>query len=291
MVNKKKYFSISEFKEGSWPLLFTILFILSFLSVDCQAQNNKKIISINLCTDQYLLALADKKNILALSPFAKDLGMSYLAQEANEFQTIRDDAESVLQLKPDIVVASSFNNPNTLKLLRSNGIKVVTIGFASKLEDIKTHIDQFADGIGYQSKAVELKKQFEQTLQETKDLYKKYDLTILYYQRGGFIAGKGSLFGMIIEHAGLKNLAALQNRPTFGSMSIETLIVNPPDILVLSKSIKAYHDQGRKLLKHPAMLKSFSDHKILRFPTSETVCSGPGTIAALKRLKEIKKLF
>ncbi|MEE4527099.1 hypothetical protein, partial [Klebsiella pneumoniae] len=59
-----------------------------------------RIASINLCTDQLLIALADPDQVLGLSPYALDKARSWMAVEAARYPLLSGEAEDVLELKP-----------------------------------------------------------------------------------------------------------------------------------------------------------------------------------------------
>ena len=75
-----------------------------------------RIVSMNVCTDQLLLPMADPAQILGLSRFARDGGQSWAAEQARRYPTLSGGAEDVLELKPDIVDASSFDKRSTREL-------------------------------------------------------------------------------------------------------------------------------------------------------------------------------
>src|SRR5690606_39297055 len=62
-----------------------------------EAAAPRRIVSINACADQLLLALADRQQILALTHYARDPNMSFYADRAQGLPTIRGDAEQVLK--------------------------------------------------------------------------------------------------------------------------------------------------------------------------------------------------
>ena len=81
-----------------------------------------RIVSMNVCTDQLLLTLADPEQILGLSRFSRDGWQSWAADDARRYPVLSGGAEDVLVLKPDIVVASLFDKRSTRELLKANGL-------------------------------------------------------------------------------------------------------------------------------------------------------------------------
>ena len=68
-----------------------------------------RVVSMNVCTDQLLLPLADPAQILGLSRFSRDAWQSWAAENARRYPNLSGGAEDVLVLKPDIVAASLFD--------------------------------------------------------------------------------------------------------------------------------------------------------------------------------------
>src|SRR5215470_8712035 len=74
-----------------------------------QAAGLPRLVSMNVCTDQLLLTLADPEQILGLSRFARDGWQSRAGDDIARYPVLSGGAEDVLLIKPDIVVASAFD--------------------------------------------------------------------------------------------------------------------------------------------------------------------------------------
>ena len=83
-----------------------------------------RIISMNICTDQLLLAIADPAQIMGLSRFSRDARQG-LSDKARNFPLLSGGAEDILVLKPDVVAASDFYKRSTRELLKANGQNLV----------------------------------------------------------------------------------------------------------------------------------------------------------------------
>ena len=80
-----------------------------------------RIVSLDFCADQYVLKLADRENILALSPEAT-MTHSYLREAAKGVPTVRPFAEDALALAPDLIVRSYGGGPNAERFFEQAGI-------------------------------------------------------------------------------------------------------------------------------------------------------------------------
>src|SRR5258708_35479885 len=80
-----------------------------------------RIVSMNVCTDQLLIRLADRQQILGLSRYSRDAWQSFAADDARRYPILSGGAEDVLVLRPDVVVASLFHKRSTRELLKEKG--------------------------------------------------------------------------------------------------------------------------------------------------------------------------
>ena len=68
-----------------------------------------RVVSMNVCTDQLLLSLADPVQILGLSRFSRDDWQSWAAADARRYPRLSGGAEDVLVLKPDVVMFDALD--------------------------------------------------------------------------------------------------------------------------------------------------------------------------------------
>ena len=71
-----------------------------------RADSLPRIASMNVCTDQLLMTLADPEQILGLSRYARERFESFAADAAGRYRILSGGAEDILMLRPDIVVVS-----------------------------------------------------------------------------------------------------------------------------------------------------------------------------------------
>jgi iron complex transport system substrate-binding protein len=250
----------------------------------------KRVVSINLCTDQYLLELADPGQILALSPFAADPALSYYAERAKPFPRITDSAETVLTLKPDLVLASSFNNPATLTFLRRQGVSVLTLSYADGFADISAQAQVIAAALGQPARG----DAFAARLNAAQALAASATraappLAALYIERGGYVAGAVGLMNELLEAEGVINAAVAMGTAAQRPLTpfpIEAILTAHPDFLIVADDGSAASGEGAALLAHPALARAYPASKRLNWPIRDTVCPGPSVIGAFERLAD-----
>src|ERR1700724_1679632 len=99
-----------------------------------------RIVSMNVCTDQLLVPLADPEQIAGLSRFSRDAWQSFAANDARRYPILSGGAEDVLVLKPDIVVASLFDKRSTRELLKEKGLHLAEFAVPRNLDEVKAQI-------------------------------------------------------------------------------------------------------------------------------------------------------
>src|SRR3954469_16018428 len=108
---------------------------LVFAGVAPASAAGPRVVSMNVCTDQVLLTLADPDQILGLSRFSRD---AWVGGDAKRYPTLSGSAEDVLALKPDVVVASLFDKRATRELLKANGLHLAELSVPRTLDEVKT---------------------------------------------------------------------------------------------------------------------------------------------------------
>ncbi|MGH1350442.1 MAG: ABC transporter substrate-binding protein [Methyloligellaceae bacterium] len=272
-------------------LLLTVFFLFFFPCLADAADRPLRVVSMNLCTDQFLLALADREQIISLSPFATDKASSYLGGKAAGLPRIPGGSESVLRLKPDVLLATQFDRKSSLKLVEKQGVKVVVLNYPGSLKEIAEQYRIIGNAIGQKQRGEQYYTRFLETLKKSRHIFSMLKISALYYQSGGYASGRHSLVGMLFDHIGLKNHANRHSISYYGNVSIEEIVANPPDIFMIARYTDQSEDQGHKMLEHPALKQILAKKRVIAFPVSETVCPGPGTQGALKRLIQLRQSY
>jgi iron complex transport system substrate-binding protein len=112
-----------------------------------------RIASMNVCTDQLLIPLADPEQILGLSRYSRDRFESWAADDAQRFRILSGGAEDILVLRPDVVVASLFDKRSTRELLKQKGLRLAEFAVPRNLEEAKAQIRQMGEIAGHPDRA------------------------------------------------------------------------------------------------------------------------------------------
>src|SRR5215475_12097748 len=78
----------------------------------------RRIVSLDLCTDQLVLELVQPDRIAAVTHLAADPAVSAIPEKARGIPITHGNAEDVLRYDPDLVLAGPFGVASTVDLLR-----------------------------------------------------------------------------------------------------------------------------------------------------------------------------
>lgn len=254
-------------------------------TVTAAAASGPRIASINLCTDQLLMTLADPDQIVGLSPYARDKARSWLAADATRFALLSGEAEDVLELKPDLVVAGRYTKRATRELLKRQGLKVVEFDAVRSIDDTRQQIRRMGEAVGHPERAVAEIARIDAAVERARAAVARKPVRILAVSRRGWVSGGDSLTTSLLATIGVANAARDINLKAGGGIaSLETIIAAKPDFLLVSESDDFAEDQGRAFLLHPALQEQYPPDRRIVLPERLTVCGGPMLADALDRL-------
>jgi iron complex transport system substrate-binding protein len=231
------------------------------------AEGVKRIVSLNLCTDQWLVLLAPEK-IAGLSSLARDTTLSYVATEAARFPSIRASAEEVMDLHPDLVLGARFGARTTLALLERAGLRVERLEIPTDFAGIRAVIRATAALLDLSERAGPLIAAMDATLPPPGPPIKA-----LVWEAHGWTSGPGQLMDAVMRAAGMTDAGS------GGRVGLEGLLRHPPSLLILSDA-SAGDSLATDMLRHPAV----RGIPVRTIPTSLTICPGPSTAKAVELL-------
>jgi iron complex transport system substrate-binding protein len=268
---------------GAIAALVTIF--LAWQSLALADEPPRRVVSINLCADQLLLALADPGQIASLSAFAADPTLSYLAAEAAAHRHDASSAESVIRQEPDLVLAGRFTRRATRELLKRLGYRVVELDIVDDIAAARTQIAEIAALLGHAERGEALIAEIDEALAGTETAVETRKSAAIY-QRRGYVTGGSTLSAALLETVGLANAGGGLAGERGGFVPLERLVDAPPDYLVVASAAPQAEDQGSALLAHPALVELFPPDRRIVLPERLTVCAGPSVAPALRYLTD-----
>src|SRR5450759_1440889 len=152
-----------------------------------------RIASMNVCTDQLLLSLADPGQILGLGRFSRDAWQSFAAVDARRYPTLSGGAEDVLVLKPDVVVASLFDKRSTRELLKEKGLRLAEFAVPRNLDEVKAQIREMGEIARHPDRAEAEIARLDAAIARARQAVVEKHYSVLPLSRRGWVSGSGSL--------------------------------------------------------------------------------------------------
>ena len=209
---------------GAMSLLLPLLALTSWSPA--RAAPAPRVLSLDQCADQYVLALSPRSAIVGLSTRAGNPD-SYLAARARGLPTRRADAEAALAAHPQVVVRYWGGEPRLLAELQRRGARVARIEEASDFAGVRRNIRSVAASLGRTAAGERLIADMDARLAASAGAWGGRGA--LYLTSGGATAGAGTLIDSILRAAGLRNLAGGAG---YREVSLEKLELDPPSAIV-----------------------------------------------------------
>lgn len=240
----------------------------------------QRIVSLNLCTDQLLLALADRSQIAALTKNARDPEMSAAAAQAQGIPLLKESAEQLFALRPDLIIGMPASRHAMLRPLGPEKYRTLDLGYAESYPTIIEQIRAVATAVGHPARGEALIRRMEADLAKLGKL--RGGKVAAYYQRRGYMTGTETLIDDLMTRAGLINLAAKLGKPPLSQISLEEMVAARPDFLIVESATDRITDQGTEMLHHPAL----RGIPRISIPQAWTVCGGPAYVLAARGIVE-----
>lgn len=261
------------------------------LSGDAVAADPPRLVSMNVCTDQLVLALADPDQILGLSKFSRDGWQGPAAVDITRYPLLSGGAEDILLIKPDLVVASAFDKRATRDLLKAKGLHLAELSVPRTLDEARQQIREVGDLLGHPERAAAEIARLDAALARARAAVAEKEFTVLPLSRRGWVAGSDSFVGSMLAEAGLRSAAGDLGFAFGGFASLEAIVQLRPDLIVVARAGDVARDDGQAFLLHPALQRFYPPEKRIVIPERLTECGGVMLADALDALAaEIKRV-
>lgn len=244
-------------------------------------QQPLRIVSLDFCSDQFVLKLINRERILALSPDAvKDF--SYMAEAAKGLPSVRPTAEDVLVLKPDLIVRSYGGGPNAESFFENAGVPVITIGWANDIDGILNLMRETSEKLGEAERGEAIVSDMKARLAAIKT--QNETRAALYMTPTGVTTGEGSLIHEMMIAAGLTNF---QTQPGWRSLPLERLAYDKPDLIAAAFFNSKVNDTDAwSSANHPVARAQMENLPTVSLQGAWTSCGGWFLIDAIEALAQ-----
>lgn len=252
------------------------------------AQAPQRVVTVNLCLDQIALRLAAPGQLVGLSYLSHDPRLSVLAERARAIPPVRAKAESILALRPDLVIFDRDSHANIKRLVRMAGVPILELRWAASLDEAQDLITRVGAALGREAEAGAVVADMREQRRRL-----SYDGPIAglaaVLQPNRATAGKGSLLDELLRLSGFRNLAAELGIPAYGRLPLESVLAGRPDLLVLDGNANAHPARATEFVDHNALQALTGRVRLVSIPLKASVCAGPDNFEVLKLLAEARR--
>jgi len=235
----------------------------------------QRIVSLNPCLDTMLVHLADRAQIAALSHYARQDSQSTIASVARTLPFTYENAEEIIGKSPDLVLASTHSGLGTRRALARLGVKVLTFVSPNSVDESLAQIRTLSQAIGQSPRAEALIAKIEIALAEARPRTARRPIKTLVFQPRGLVAGRGTLVDEMMQRTGFENVAGRYGVKSWGTLPLEPLIADPPELLLTAESAPGAGTWSTRLAQHPALAEIHQRMRRAVFPEACLYCGGP----------------
>lgn len=225
-----------------------------------------RVATVDLCADELALLLAAPGQLVSVSRLAADPRDTRLAPLARTLHHNRGTLESVVALRPDLIIASGRAR-HAAELAPRLGARMLVLPPPATLDDVRANTRLIADALGRRAAGERLVAAFDAALGPP-----RATTPALLLQGGGWTPSADGLAAAYLRRAGFD-----QRPPAAGRVSLEALLVAPPPAIVESRYRADQPALPRTWLDHPAFGRLAS--RRLALDGRAWTCLGP--LAAL----------
>ena len=244
----------------------------------------QRVVSINLCTDQLLLAVARKEQIRSLSWLASDPHESPVWAAATRFPSNQGSVEELLVLNPDLVLAGRFTGGFTKTLLRRLGYAVLEIPPANSIAAIYANIRRVAGAVQRPQRGEQVIAAMAATIDSLQASAPSAARPALIVQPGGFTVGTDSVAHELLLLAGFTNQAAVMGLDRWGSLSLEALLGSGARRIVVATYRADAPSLANEFTRHRAFRRLRKELELVPVAARLFACGTPASLAAVSQM-------
>lgn len=247
-----------------------IAFITAVALAASLAHSAPRAVSLDFCADQYLIAIANRDQIAAVSPGA-DRDDSYMRKEAHGLHVARPTAEEIAPLKPALVFRFWGGAPRLSQTLEKYGAKVITLDYITDFDGVRKNIRTVAKALDRKAAGEALIADLDARLAALARRKGPHPAA-LYVTPGGVTAGAGTMLDAIIKAAGARNAAG--GIAGWPSLPMERIVRDPPDLIVTGFFGAATETVNHwSASRHPVFAKLFRKTPTVALPADIISCA------------------
>ena len=234
-----------------------------------------RVASLNLCTDELLLALAAPGQIASVTHLAQSPSETPLWRQARRYRKNDGSLVSVAGLRPDLVLTMGGGARDRVRIAERLGIKVLDLPFPESLADIEASVRAVAAALRRPQAAAPILARMA-SLRSTAP---RRRMDTIWLGGGGRSVSATGLAAQWMALSGLTQRSLRGDR-----ISLEQLLVRPPALLLRSQYRSGQYSSEQRWLTHP-LARHAGRSRSIDTDGRLWTCMGPALIPEIERLR------
>lgn len=215
--------------------LVVLLFIINIFSF---AQDYHRITSLNLSSDEMLVALVEPSKIVALSSkISEDEDMSNITNIAKNFPKLEKNLESILNSNPDLVIGADWIDSSLIQSIKDAGIDVYIYKTPKSLKEQEQVILELGKVLNEEEKSKKLVIDMEEKIKRTQEKIAKLNIKnkprVMLYTAYETTSDEKTSFNDLVNAIGGINPVVGSGADSFQKISKEKVIEIDPDVIIV----------------------------------------------------------
>ena len=250
--------------------------------------NFQRIVSLNPVADHILLRLVAPGQLVGITAHTgREHPDAWRFGERPQVGTSRD-IEQVLNLRPDLVIASQFSEEAYMARLREAGVVVFDLGDTRDMETTSRNIEALGELLGREAQAAGLLASYRRELDSLARKARQRPAVpgiYLTHVSGSWFGGtRGSSYGDLLRLAGIEDLAAASGYRDWPQFSREEILTLAPPLVVTRPGGRAALCEDAVLSRVPACS---AQGRVVEIPAGYDSDPGLGLVQAAAELQAL----
>lgn len=127
-----------------------------------------RIVSLNTSVDEIIMDLVDNDRVVAVTYYADDRAISNCVEKVKNvpFRFNGNSIESLLEMKPDLLIAADWMDKTKIKTFRDLGLKVYVYKTPVSIKEVKESIRSIGKVVGEVEKSKEIINEMDNKINE-----------------------------------------------------------------------------------------------------------------------------
>jgi len=283
--NKVTENKVDTTKKETTAVVYPLKVVDSYNRTVTIEKEPERIITIAPNITEGIYALGKGGNLVGRSDY--DDYPTNALKVASVGSLLQPNIEKIVELKPDVVIASTHFDKAVVKKLEDLNIKVLVLYGEENFAGVYDTMSKLGQVVNANEKAQSIISNMKKKVADITEKVANAKKPTVYYvagfgKSGDFTAGKDTFIGNMIEIAGGKNAAD----DTIGwKYSVEKLVEKDPNVLICSKFFDS--KKGIEATTGYKDLKAVKNGKLLEVDDNTIVRQGPRLAEGLEAMAKL----